>query len=97
MAKLAQMVAGRLRLIHASNLTLTDITPRPQVVYLDPMFPHKQKSALVKKCACFSRRVGPDLDADGLLEPARQLATKRVVVEGVRTTAAGGCRHARRQ
>ncbi len=30
--------------------------PRPQVVYLDPMFPHKQKSALVKKrCACFSR------------------------------------------
>ncbi|MDU1610685.1 MAG: class I SAM-dependent methyltransferase, partial [Enterobacter sp.] len=25
--------------------------------------------------------VGPDLDADGLLEPARQLATKRVVVK----------------
>ncbi len=40
----------RLQLIHASSLTaLTDITPRPQVVYLDPMFPHKQKSALVKK------------------------------------------------
>ena len=51
----------RLQLIHASSLTaLTDITPRPQVVYLDPMFPHKQKSAL---------------------EPARQLATKRVVVK----------------
>ncbi len=47
----------RLQLIHASSLTaLTDITPRPQVVYLDPMFPHKQKSALVKKrCASFSR------------------------------------------
>jgi 16S rRNA (guanine1516-N2)-methyltransferase len=30
----------RLQLIHASSLTaLTDITPRPQVVYLDPMFP----------------------------------------------------------
>lgn len=29
--------------------------PRPQVVYLDPMFPHKQKSALVKKRdACLS-------------------------------------------
>ncbi|MBK4895663.1 class I SAM-dependent methyltransferase, partial [Klebsiella pneumoniae] len=25
--------------------------------------------------------VGPDLDADGLLEPARLLATKRVVVK----------------
>lgn len=46
----------RLQLIHASSLTaLTDITPRPQVVYLDPMFPHKQKSALVKKRdACVS-------------------------------------------
>ncbi len=51
--------------------------PRPQVVYLDPMFPHKQKSALVKKeMRVFQSLVGPDLDADGLLAPARQLATK---------------------
>ncbi|EHG7581045.1 MULTISPECIES: 16S rRNA (guanine(1516)-N(2))-methyltransferase RsmJ [Citrobacter] len=73
----------RLQLIHASSLSaLTDITPRPQVVYLDPMFPHKQKSALVKKeMRVFQSLVGPDLDADGLLEPARQLATKRVVVK----------------
>ena len=73
----------RLQLIHASSLTaLTDITPRPQVVYLDPMFPHKQKSALVKKeMRVFQSLVGPDLDADGLLEPARLLATKRVVVK----------------
>ena len=73
----------RLQLIHASSLTaLTDITPRPQVVYLDPMFPHKQKSALVKKeMRVFQSLVGPDLDADGLLAPARQLATKRVVVK----------------
>ena len=46
------------------------------------MFPHKQKSALVKKeMRVFQSLVGPDLDADGLLEPARQLATKRVVVK----------------
>ena len=73
----------RLQLIHASSLTaLADITPRPQVVYLDPMFPHKQKSALVKKeMRVFQSLVGPDDDADGLLAPARQLATKRVVVK----------------
>lgn len=73
----------RLQLIHASSLTaLTDITPRPQVVYLDPMFPHRQKSALVKKeMRVFQSLVGPDIDADRLLEPARQLATKRVVVK----------------
>jgi hypothetical protein len=34
-----------------------------QVVYLDPMFPHKQKSALVKKeMRVFQSLVGPDLD-----------------------------------
>ena len=76
-------VVAALLEIHASSLTaLTDITPRPQVVYLDPMFPHKQKSALVKKeMRVFQSLVGPDLDADGLLEPARLLATKRVVVK----------------
>ena len=82
-AEIGPWLQARLQLIHASSLTaLTDITPRPQVVYLDPMFPHKQKSALVKKeMRVFQSLVGPDLDADGLLEPARQLATKRVVVK----------------
>ena len=82
-AEIGGWLQERLQLIHASSLTaLTDITPRPQVVYLDPMFPHKQKSALVKKeMRVFQSLVGPDLDADGLLAPARQLATKRVVVK----------------
>lgn len=82
-AEIGGWLQERLLLIHASSLTaLTDITPRPQVVYLDPMFPHKQKSALVKKeMRVFQSLVGPDLDADGLLEPARLLATKRVVVK----------------
>lgn len=73
----------RLQLIHASSLAeLANLTPRPDVVYLDPMFPHKQKSALVKKeMRVFQSLVGPDDDADGLLEPARRLAKKRVVVK----------------
>lgn len=54
----------------------------PNVVYLDPMFPHRQKSALVKKeMRVFQSLVGADEDADALLQPARQLATKRVVVK----------------
>ncbi|MDV5354734.1 16S rRNA (guanine(1516)-N(2))-methyltransferase RsmJ [Enterobacter asburiae] len=82
-AEVGPWLRDRLTLIHASSLSgLADITPRPQVVYLDPMFPHKQKSALVKKeMRVFQSLVGPDLDADGLLEPARQLAIKRVVVK----------------
>ena len=52
------------------------------MVYLDPMYPHKQKSALVKKeMRVFQHLVGADLDSDELLLPALQLAKKRVVVK----------------
>lgn len=55
---------------------------RPEVVYLDPMFPHRDKSALVKKeMRVFRAVVGEDVDADSLLAPALAAATKRVVVK----------------
>lgn len=54
----------------------------PDVVYLDPMFPHRKKSALVKKeMRIFQQLLGPDQDADKLLGPAIRLARKRVVVK----------------
>jgi len=54
----------------------------PQVVYLDPMFPHSRKSAQVKKeMALFRDLVGADEDADQLLAPALALASHRVVVK----------------
>lgn len=55
---------------------------RPEVVYLDPMFPHREKSALVKlDMRVFRQVVGEDNDADALLALARQVATKRIVVK----------------
>ncbi|MFQ3230421.1 class I SAM-dependent methyltransferase [Reinekea sp.] len=54
----------------------------PQVIYLDPMFPSREKSAKVKKdMALFHDLVGIDADADKLLEPAIALAEFRVVVK----------------
>lgn len=54
----------------------------PDVVYLDPMFPHRKKSAAVKKeMRLFQQLLGPDEDADLLLTPALALAKKRVVVK----------------
>ncbi|WP_161632449.1 class I SAM-dependent methyltransferase [Tolumonas lignilytica] len=54
----------------------------PDVVYLDPMFPHRQKSALVKKeMRVFQSLVGADQDADALLPVALAVAGKRVVVK----------------
>ncbi|WP_338294502.1 class I SAM-dependent methyltransferase [Planctobacterium marinum] len=56
--------------------------PKPDVIYLDPMFPHKKKSALVKKeMRLFQQLLGHDEDADVLLPPALTLAQKRVVVK----------------
>jgi 16S rRNA (guanine1516-N2)-methyltransferase len=54
----------------------------PQVVYLDPMFPHRDKSALVKKeMRLFRLLAGDDKDAPLLLEAALAVASHRVVVK----------------
>lgn len=54
----------------------------PQVVHLDPMFPHREKSALVKKeMRLFRELAGDDNDAPRLLEAALDVATHRVVVK----------------
>lgn len=52
------------------------------VVYLDPMFPDRSKSALVKKeMRVFKQLIGGDEDADALFVPAYRLAKHRVVVK----------------
>ncbi len=87
-ADIGGWVSERLSMLHASshdalNQLVNDTTlTRPDVVYLDPMYPHKKKSALVKKeMRVFQSLVGADNDADGLFIPAYELATKRVVVK----------------
>lgn len=52
------------------------------VVYLDPMYPARDKSAKVKKeMAAFHELVGSDEDADALLAPARTACYYRTVVK----------------
>jgi 16S rRNA (guanine1516-N2)-methyltransferase len=52
------------------------------VIYLDPMFPHRDKSALVKKeMQVFRTVVGDDDDSPALLKAALAVATYRVVVK----------------
>lgn len=75
-------IAENMSLIHASSLEQMSLADQPDVIYLDPMYPHKEKSALVKKeMRVFQSLVGADNDADGLLEPALKLAKYRVVVK----------------
>lgn len=57
----------------------------PEVIYLDPMFPHREKTALVKKeMRLFRALVGDDEDQPELLAAALALATHRVVVKRMR-------------
>ncbi|BAH82907.1 class I SAM-dependent methyltransferase [Candidatus Ishikawella capsulata] len=63
------------------NLLYNDIN-KPEIVYLDPMYPSRNKSAKIKKDMRFLQQlVGLDEDADLLLEQARLIAQKRVVVK----------------
>lgn len=53
-----------------------------EVMYLDPMFPERSKTAKVKKdMAFFHELVGQDEDANNLLPVALEYATHRVVVK----------------
>ena len=61
--------------------TLED-TKKPEVVYLDPMFPVRTKSTQVKKeMHVLQQLIGKDVDADLLLQKAQESAQKRVVVK----------------
>ena len=56
--------------------------PCPDVIYLDPMFPERHKTALVKKeMQFFQAAIGCDEDSLDLLNKARSLPVKRVVVK----------------
>ncbi len=67
---------------HHIELLAEEMANSVDVVYLDPMYPHREKSALVKKeMRVFQTLVGCDDDADALLAPALQIASKRVVVK----------------
>jgi 16S rRNA (guanine1516-N2)-methyltransferase len=82
--ELSAWMPAKMQLFHGIAVELlTDWShKKPDVVYLDPMFPHRKKNAAVKKeMRLFQQLLGPDEDADLLLEPALALAKKRVVVK----------------
>ena len=79
--EIGSWVQQRMRLTYASGYEYLQKNSA-DVVYLDPMFPHKKKSALVKKeMRVFQGVVGADLDADNLLDVALTAAKYRVVVK----------------
>lgn len=82
-SKMGSWLRKKMLLIHDSTINaLSTISYKPDVIYLDPMYPHRQKSALVKKeMRILQSLVGNDEDADNLLIPAIKIAKRRVVVK----------------
>ena len=75
-------IVRHMSLVHASSIKEMTAIENVDIVYLDPMYPHREKSAAVKKeMRVFQSLVGEDLDSDALLEPALSLARYRVVVK----------------
>ncbi len=84
--EIGEFMQQRMQLLNVRSIAeLGNEVEKADVVYLDPMYPHKQKNkkqALVKKeMRVFQHLVGADLDADQFLEIAKNLAKKRVVVK----------------
>lgn len=76
------VAASRLSLRRGDLLELGDSLNRVDVVYLDPMFPARNKSARVKKdMFLLQGLLGHVENKPGLLEAALHLADKRVVVK----------------
>lgn len=76
-------IMKRLHLIQTEAISwLKNSEEKPDIIYLDPMFPERQKTALVKKeMRIFHDLVGEDLDSEELLRTALACATKRVMVK----------------
>ncbi len=76
MARISLMVGDSL------NIIRTWQGARPEVICIDPMYPHRSKIALVKKEMRLIRLlVGDDEDSDQLLAAALTVAGRRVVVK----------------
>lgn len=79
----------RMSLVDADGrvfMTRLENQQRPDVVYLDPMYPQRGKTALVKKEMRALRRIlGEDADAHDLLAAALNCARRRVVVKRPRS------------
>ncbi len=79
---LLSRTAERMELLCADSISVLASRSLPDVVYLDPMFPSKKGSALVKgPMQVLQRYLGPDLDSEKLLDAVLQSGVKKTVVK----------------
>lgn len=86
-------IVQQITLVHADSRKWLE-GRRFEVVYLDPMFPDSNKTALAKKeMQILQTLIGPDQDSEELLELALTCAANRVVVKRPRLAPPVGGKH----
>ncbi len=80
-----QEIAARVKLVHADAsdyIGALHADDCPEVIYMDPMYPHKSKSAASRgPMQALQKLLGPDTDSERLLKAALSQAKKRVAVK----------------
>lgn len=76
-------LAARMRLLHADSIqAMKQLETPPDVILLDPMFPARQKSALVKKKLQIIQKLEfPCIDENELLLAAMNAKPKKLVIK----------------
>lgn len=76
-------IINRLTLIEANSIEyLKTLKEKPDVIYIDPMFPERKKSALVKKeMQILQKLLPPATQNETLFELALKKAKKRIIVK----------------
>ena len=74
---------GRMTLISQDSVqAMKELSYEPDIVLLDPMFPERQKSALIKKKFQLLQRLeSPCSNEEELLEAAQMARPKRIVIK----------------
>lgn len=76
-------IAARMHFIEGDSVSLMrELPPSPDVVYLDPMFPERQKSGLInKKLQLIQKLEHPCTEEEPLLAAALALHPKKIIIK----------------
>lgn len=76
-------IVGRMHLTEGNSIELMPrLSVRPELVYLDPMFPPRKKSGLIhKKLQLIQKLEQPCADETELFEAAKALSPKKIVIK----------------
>jgi len=81
--KIGSWLKERLHLVIQDSSKMLDmLIPKPDIIYLDPMYPSRHKTSLPKKnMQIFRKLIGYNDDSEKLLNISRKLAKNRIIVK----------------